>query len=149
MDSIQSLSDLFMNHRGTSHVEIDVKLSRTFGQTTLSTKLPMSKLFSINEVDLEVQRNINPQNLSKLMDYISLYLEHGQSIYFPGIMLSARGAGTYDEAVGVFRLSPMEKCYVVDGQHRIAAFRRLMETLQSAMARAKDPREYERLEEIT
>lgn len=149
MDQIQSLSDLITNNKGSSHIEIHAGLSRTFGQTTLSTTLSMGKLFSIYEVDLEVQRNINPKNLSKLMDYVGLYLDHGQSIYFPGIILSARGAGTYDQESGVFRLSPMEKCYVVDGQHRLAAFKRQMETLQSSMARAKDRREYDRMEEIS
>jgi DGQHR domain-containing protein len=111
--------------------------------------MPMSKLFMIYEVDLEVQRNIIPQNLSRLIDYITLHLDHGQSIYFPGVLLSARGAGEYDGSQGVFRLTPMEKCYIVDGQHRLAAFKRIMETLQSNMARAKDRREYDRVEEIT
>ncbi|WP_261381668.1 hypothetical protein [Paenibacillus cremeus] len=79
----------------SSFFEIPVSLSRTFGQTTLTTTLPLSKLFSIYEVDLEVQRSIVPQNLSKLMDYIMLYLDNNQGIYFPGIILSARGAGEY------------------------------------------------------
>jgi DGQHR domain-containing protein len=109
----------------------------------------MSKLFSIYEVDLEVQRSIVPQNLSKLMDYIMLYLDNQQGIYFPGIILSARGAGEYDHEQKVYRLQAIEKLYVVDGQHRLAAFRRLMETMQSLMARAKDRREYDRMDEIT
>lgn len=109
----------------------------------------MSKLFSIYEIDLEVQRQLIPQNVSRLVDYILLYLDHGQTIYFPGVILSARGAGTYDPEAGVYRLQPMEKGYVVDGQHRLAAFRRVMETLQGNMARAKDRREFERVEEIT
>ena len=54
----------------------------------------MSKLFSIYEVDLEVQRAIIPRNLSKLIDYVNLYLEDRQPIYFPGIIFSARGAGS-------------------------------------------------------
>jgi DNA sulfur modification protein DndB len=149
MDPVQTLSHLITSNKSSSHVEFRVKRSRTFGQTTLSTTMPMNKLFMIYDVDLEVQRNIIPQNLSKLIDYITLHLEHGQSIYFPGVLLSARGAGEYDEAEEVFRLSPMEKCYVVDGQHRLAAFRRVMETLQSNMARAKDRREYDRVEELT
>ncbi|RXZ84281.1 hypothetical protein EBB07_04195 [Paenibacillaceae bacterium] len=149
MDKIESLSDLISHHKSASFVEVPGALARTFGQTTLSMTLPMSKLFSIYEIDLEVQRQLIPQNVSKLMDYIMLYLDHGQSIYFPGIILSARGAGHYDEAAQALYLQPMEKCYVVDGQHRLAAFRRIMETLQSNMARAKDRREYERMEEIT
>ncbi|MDQ1912343.1 DNA sulfur modification protein DndB [Paenibacillus sp. GD4] len=149
MDPISSLSELIAEQKASSFVEIPGVVSRTFGQTTLSTTLPMSKLFSIYEVDLEVQRSIVPQNLSKLMDYIMLYLDHQQGIYFPGIILSARGAGEYDEQSGVYRLQAIEKLYCVDGQHRLAAFRRLMETLQSAMARAKDRREYDRMEEIT
>ncbi|CAM4237005.1 hypothetical protein L1N85_16685 [Paenibacillus alkaliterrae] len=149
MEPVQSLSDLFTNHRSTSHVEIGGSLSRTFGQSTFITTLPIGKLIGLYEVDLEVQRNIIPQNLSKLIDYILLNLDHGQSIYFPGIILSARGAGEYDLESLTYRMSPMEKCYVVDGQHRLAAFRRVIETLQSNMARAKDRREYERMEEIT
>jgi DGQHR domain-containing protein len=124
-------------------------LARTFGQTTLSTTLPMSKLFSIYEIDLEVQRQLIPKNVSRLVDYVLLYLDHGQNIYFPGVILSARGAGRYDADTGKLLLSPVEKCYVVDGQHRLAAFRRVMETLQGNMARAKDRREYDRVEEIT
>ncbi|GGF96578.1 DNA sulfur modification protein DndB [Paenibacillus abyssi] len=149
MDTIESLSDLISQHKSASYVEVPGALARTFGQTTLSTTLPMSKLFSIYEIDLEVQRQLIPQNLSKLMDYILLYLEHRQTVYFPGIILSARGAGQYDAESKTLNLQPMEKCYVVDGQHRLAAFRRLMETLQSNMARAKDRREYERMEEVT
>ncbi|WP_426448750.1 DGQHR domain-containing protein [Paenibacillus sp. S-38] len=149
MDQISSLSELLAEQKASSYIEIPGVKSRTFGQTTLSTTLPMSKLFAIYEVDLEVQRAIVPQNLSKMMDYIMLYLDHGQGIYFPGIILSARGAGEYDSSAKVYRLQAIEKLYVVDGQHRLAAFRRLMETLQSAMARAKDRREYDRMEEIS
>lgn len=149
MDPISSLSELLAEQKASSYIEIPGVVSRTFGQTTLSTTLPMSKLFSIYEVDLEVQRAIVPQNLSKLMDYIMLYLDHQQGIYFPGIILSARGAGEYDAEQQVYRLQAIEKLYVVDGQHRLAAFRRIMETLQSNMARAKDRREYDRMEEIT
>lgn len=149
MDPISSLSELLAEQKASSYIEIPGVASRTFGQATLSTTLPMSKLFSIYEVDLEVQRSIVPQNLSKLMDYIMLYLDHNQGIYFPGLILSARGAGEYDAEQKVYRLQAIEKLYVVDGQHRLAAFRRLMETLQSNMARAKDRREYDRMEEIT
>ncbi|SDD26509.1 DGQHR domain-containing protein [Paenibacillus sp. UNCCL117] len=148
MDQISSLSELLSVQKAASFIEIPGALSRTFGQATLSTTLPMSKLFAIYEVDLEVQRAIVPQNLSRMMDYIMLYLDHGQGIYFPGLILSARGAGEYDHGSGTYRLQAIEKLYVVDGQHRLAAFRRLMETLQSAMARAKDRREYDRMEEI-
>ncbi|MEK3720886.1 DGQHR domain-containing protein [Paenibacillus sp. FSL H8-0034] len=149
MDTISSLSELLAGQKTSSYIEIPGAASRTFGQTTLTTTLPMSKLFSIYEVDLEVQRSLVPQNLSKLIDYIMLFLEHKQGIYFPGIILSARGAGEYDAENKVYRLQAIEKLYVVDGQHRLAAFRRLMETLQSNMTRAKDRREYDRMEEIS
>ena len=149
LESIASLSELLSQNKQASLIEVPGNMARTFGQSTLSTTLPVSKLFSIYEIDLEVQRQLIPQNLSRLMDYVLLYLDHDQTIYFPGILLSARGAGQYDETTGALYLQPMEKCYVVDGQHRLAAFRRLAETLQSNMARAKDRREYDRMEEIT
>jgi DNA sulfur modification protein DndB len=144
-----SLTDLLAEQKSGSFLEIPGRLARTFGQTTLSTTLPMSKLQSIYEVDLEVQRALIPRNLSKLMDYVLLYLDHGQSVYFPGIILSARGAGAYDEDNQLYRLQAVDKLYVVDGQHRLAAFRRLAETLQSALARARDRREFDRVDEIT
>ncbi|MFS0727146.1 DNA sulfur modification protein DndB [Paenibacillus sp. 1P07SE] len=149
LESISSLADLISQKKHASLIEVPGTTAWTFGQATLSTTLPMSKLFQIYEIDLEVQRQLIPQNLSRLMDYVLLYLDHDQTIYFPGILLSARGAGHYDEETGALYLQPMEKCYVVDGQHRLAAFRRLTEMLQSNMARAKDRREYERMEEIT
>lgn len=149
MDSIQSLSELLSEQKAGSFVEIPGRLARTFGQTTISTTLPVSKLLSIYEVDLEVQRSIIPQNLTKLIDYIQLFLDHQQTVYFPGIILSARGAGEYDESAGVYRLKAIEKLYVVDGQHRLAAFQRLTESFQSLMARAKDRREYDKMEEIS
>jgi len=149
MESINSLSDLLTSGLTSSFMEIPSQAARTFGQSTLSATVPMSKLFSIYEIDLEVQRQLIPKNVSGLIDYILLYLDHGQNIYFPGIILSARGAGHYAADTGTYNLQPMEKCYVVDGQHRLAAFRRVMETLQSNLARAKDRREYERVEEIT
>lgn len=148
MDSITSLSELLSEQRPSSLVEIPGILGQTFGQATLATTMPMSKLFTVFEVDLEVQRAIIPRNLSKLIDYINLYLENRQPIYFPGILFSARGAGMYDERSRTLRLKPIEKLYVVDGQHRLAAFQRIMETLQSQMARAKDRREYDKMEGI-
>ncbi|UVI28257.1 DGQHR domain-containing protein [Paenibacillus spongiae] len=149
MEPVQSLSDLLSTGHSGASIEVPGRLARTFGQTTLSTTLPMSKLFSIYEIDLEVQRQLIPKNVSRLVDYILLYLDHGQNIYFPGVILSARGAGSYDTEREKYYLQPVEKCYVVDGQHRLAAFRRVMETLQSNMARAKDRREYDRVDEIT
>ena len=108
MEPVQSLSDLLStSHTGTS-VEVPGTLARTFGQTTLSTTLPMSKLFSIYEIDLEVQRQLIPKNVSRLVDYILLYLDHGQNIYFPGVILSARGAGRIDAARDKYFLSPVE-----------------------------------------
>lgn len=149
MDSITSLSELLSEQKAGSFIEVPGKLANTFGQATISTTLPVSKLLAIYEVDLEVQRSIIPQNLSKLIDYIQLYLDSQQIIYFPGIILSARGAGVYDTESGVYRLKAIEKLYVVDGQHRLAAFKRLTETFQSLMARAKDNREYEKMDEIS
>lgn len=149
MKSIHSLSELLAEQKTGAFIEIPGVLARTFGQATISTTLPVSKLLSVYEVDLEVQRSIIPQNLSKLMDYIMLYVESGQTIYFPGIIFSARGAGEYDAEQKVYRLKAIEKLYVVDGQHRLAAFQRLTETFQSLMARAKDRREYDKMDEIT
>jgi len=149
MESVTSLSDLLSKGKQSAYVDIPGAIGRTFGQATLTATIPMSRLFSIYEVDLEVQRAINPRNLTKLIDYIELYLQDNQPIYFPGIIFSARGAGQYDEERGAFRLQPIEKLYVVDGQHRLAAFKRVMETLQSQMARAKDRREYEKMEVAT
>ncbi|QYR19551.1 hypothetical protein KZ483_16740 [Paenibacillus sp. sptzw28] len=149
MEPVQSLSDLWSTGSAGYSIEVSGNLARTFGQTTVSTTLPMSKLFSIYEIDLEVQRQLIPQNVSRLVDYVLLYLDHGQNIYFPGVILSARGAGHYEEELSSYFLQPVEKCYVVDGQHRLAAFRRVMETLQGNMARAKDRREYDRVAEIT
>jgi DNA sulfur modification protein DndB len=149
MDPVTSLTELLHDRKTGSFVEIPGTIAGTFGQLTLSTTLPVNKLLQIYEVDLEVQRAIIPQNLAKLMDYISLYLQNNQTVYFPGVILSARGAGEYDEHLRVYRLHAIEKLYVVDGQHRLAAFQRIAETLQSAMARAKDRREYERIDEIS
>lgn len=149
MEPVQSLSELFSTGIPGTYVEVPGNMARTFGQTTLSTTLPMSKLFTIYEIDLEVQRQLIPKNVSRLVDYILLYLDHGQNVYFPGIILSARGAGKYDPNRSSYDLQSVEKCYVVDGQHRLAAFRRVMETLQGNMARAKDRREYDRVAELT
>ncbi len=148
MNPITSLSDLIAEQRLASGIEIRAPLSTTFGQQTIATTLPISKLFALYEVDLEVQRAIVPQNLTKIMDYILLYLDRNQGIYFPGIVLSARGAGEYIPEEQAYRLQHIEKLYVVDGQHRLAAFRRMCEMLQGAMARAKDLREYDKMEEI-
>jgi DNA sulfur modification protein DndB len=149
MEQILSLSDLLAEHKSNTCLEIPGMLGHTFGQTTLSTTLPVNKLFSMYEVDMEVQRSIIPRNLAKLIDYIQLYLENRQPIYFPGIIFSARGAGQIDTHTETYKLQPIEKLYVVDGQHRLAAFQRIMEMLQSQMARAKDRREFDRMDEIT
>lgn len=150
MEPVQSLSDLLLaNPASGTYTDVPGQTARTFGQSIFTATLPMSKLFGIYEIDLEVQRQLLPHHVSRLVDYILLYLDHDQNIYFPGIILSARGAGSIDQQTGTYRLLAMEKCYVVDGQHRLAAFRRVMETLQGNLARAKDRREDERVEEIT
>jgi DGQHR domain-containing protein len=148
MESISSLDELLAEQKPIAGIEIPGVPARTFGHATISATLPMSRLFSVFEVDPEVQRAIIPRNLSKLMDYILLHLDMRQTIYFPGIILSARGAGEYDPERQVYRLEPEEKLYVVDGQHRLAAFQRLKEMLQSAINRAKDRREFERMDDL-
>ncbi|MDT2292434.1 hypothetical protein P7H15_05230 [Paenibacillus larvae] len=45
MDSNFSLSDLLSEHRPSSFVEIPGDVGQTFGHKTLSTTLPISKLF--------------------------------------------------------------------------------------------------------
>lgn len=150
MEPVRSLSDLLSeNSIGGSYVDVKGQAARTFGQSIFSATVPMSTLFGIYEIDLEVQRQLIPQNVSRLVDYILLYLDHEQNIYFPGVILSARGAGQIVPDSGNYRLKAMEKCYVVDGQHRLAAFRRVMETLQGNLARAKDRQEFDRVQEIT
>jgi DNA sulfur modification protein DndB len=146
---VTSLSELTSRHQKSTYSEMEGVLAQTFGHTTLSTTLPVSKLLTLYAVDPEVQRSIHPRNLSKLMDYIMLYLNDQQPIYFPGIILSARGVGEYDAQANVYRLHPLDKLYVIDGQHRLAAFQRVMESLQSALKRAKEKMDEDQVNDLT
>ncbi|MGF9712502.1 MULTISPECIES: hypothetical protein [Paenibacillus] len=52
--------------------------------------------------NLEVQRSIVPQNLSGMMDYVTLYLDHGQGLFFRESSCRHEEQGFYDTAFFIF-----------------------------------------------
>jgi len=81
------------------------------------------------EIDREVQRDIIDQHVAEIQQYIQYGID-GNIIYFPPLILSARGKGYYIEGDCEYKLNLDEKLVLLDGQHRIKAFEMIVRRLE-------------------
>lgn len=99
-----------------------------FGKEILSMQCKASELIKFFEIDGDVQREVIDYHVADIQKYIQYGIE-GKNIYFPPIILSARGKGTYDKVQQEYRLRFDEKLTLLDGQHRIKAFENIIKRL--------------------
>lgn len=99
-----------------------------FGKDILSLQCKANELIKFFEIDGDVQRELIDYHVADIQKYIQYGME-GKNIYFPPIILSARGRGTYDKDLQEYRLRFDEKLTMLDGQHRIKAFESIMKRL--------------------
>lgn len=92
-----------------------------FGYEVISTQCTVEYVLKFLEIDKSVQREIIEQQVSNISKYIQYGME-GNNIYFPPLIFSARGKGTFDKNNNQFHLNVGERMIILDGQHRIRAF---------------------------
>lgn len=103
---------------------------RQFSHDVISIQCTVNDILKFLEIDSEVQRETDNNKISSISKYIQYGLD-GNDIYFPPLIFSARAQGVYEEENYEYRLSLNERLVILDGQHRIEAFRMLKKRLES------------------
>lgn len=104
-----------------NYITLKATQGNHFGKKILSMQCTANQVLKFIEIDRAVQRDLIDQHVSEIQKYIQYGLD-GNNIYFPPIILSARGKGTFDEEKHEYKISLDEKLILLDGQHRIKAF---------------------------
>ncbi len=100
-----------------------------FNHSVISTQCTVNNILKFMDVDKSVQRDTIEQQISNISKYIQYGLD-GNDIYFPPMIFSARGKGTFHNETNDFHLDLDDKMYILDGQHRIKAFELLTKRLE-------------------
>ncbi|MGG0717660.1 DNA sulfur modification protein DndB [Robertmurraya massiliosenegalensis] len=100
-----------------------------FDKEILSMQCIASQIIKFIQVDRSVQRDIIDQHVAEIQQYIQ-YGVDGHPIYFPPLILSARGKGNYDNENQEYHLDFDEKLILLDGQHRMKAFEMVIKRLE-------------------
>lgn len=100
-----------------------------FGKSVLSVQCTASQILKFIEIDRTVQRDLIDQHVSDIQKYIQYGMD-GNNIYFPPIILSARGKGNYNEEKNEYKLNFDDRLALLDGQHRIKAFEIIIKRLE-------------------
>ncbi|GMG76861.1 DNA sulfur modification protein DndB [Priestia megaterium] len=103
---------------------------RQFTHNVISIQCSVNDILKFLEIKREVQRESDDNKISSISKYIQYGLD-GNDIYFPPLIFSARGQGTYEEENYEYRLALDERLVILDGQHRIKAFKMLKQRLES------------------
>lgn len=103
---------------------------RQFTHNVISIQCTVNDVLKFLDIKREVQREADDKKISSLTKYIQYGLD-GNDIYFPPLIFSARNQGVYDEESYEYRLSLNERLVILDGQHRIEAFKTLKKRLES------------------
>lgn len=102
---------------------------KQFNQNVISIQCSVDQVLKFIEIDREVQRDIIEYHVTDIQKYIQYGLD-GNDIFFPPLIFSARGKGTYNENNYTFNLNLDDKLIVLDGQHRIKAFEMIIRRLE-------------------
>lgn len=96
-----------------------------FGRKVITAQSNLKDIISVFEVDTNVQRELNIQQVADISNYILENLNEDKPIFFPPFVFSARGHGEFVEDNSVFQLNLANTIAVIDGQHRLEAFTNL------------------------
>lgn len=122
-----SLEGLFGD--GDNHIILKAVQGNHFGKKILSLQCTASQIIKFIEIDGTVQRALIDYHVAEIQKYIQYGMD-GNNIYFPPIILSARGKGEYNDINNEYKLKFDERLALLDGQHRIKAFEIVMKRLE-------------------
>ncbi|MBD0408418.1 DGQHR domain-containing protein [Bacillus sp. 1021] len=117
---------------------------KQFGYDVISCQCTVDYILKFLDVDKSVQREIAEKQVSNISKYIQYGME-GNDIYFPPLIFSARGKGKFEHDKSQFHLHNGEKMVILDGQHRIEAFKTLKKRIE---VNGADPKKLEYINEF-
>ncbi|MCR4351282.1 DGQHR domain-containing protein, partial [Bacillus amyloliquefaciens] len=117
---------------------------KQFGYDVISCQCTVDYILKFLDVDKSVQREIAEKQVSNISKYIQYGME-GNDIYFPPLIFSARGKGKFEHDKSQFHLHNGEKMVILDGQHRIEAFKMLKKRIE---VNGADPKKLEYINEF-
>lgn len=115
---------------GTNHISLNAIIGNHFGNEILSLQCSAEQVIKFIEIDNSVQRDLLDQHVADIQKYIQFGID-GNAIYFPPIILSARGQGEYNRQTNEYKLNLNERLALLDGQHRLKAFEFVIKRLES------------------
>lgn len=122
--------------------------SNQFGKTVITAQAKLIEIIFVFEVDSSVQRELDSNQVASISKYILEKLKTGTSpVFFPPFVFSARGHGEFIEEDSHYRLKLDNKIAVLDGQHRLEAFRSLEARLKDSEL-LEEQHLYEKLKNI-
>lgn len=129
-------------------IVFDARKDNQFGKDVITAQAQLIDIILVFDIDRNVQRSLNSNQVSSIMKYILDRLKSGISpIYFPPFIFSSRGYGEYAEGDSQYKLNLDDKIVVLDGQHRLEAFRSLDAILKDSDSR-EEQQIYEKLKRI-
>ena len=132
----------------TYSISFKATRSNQFGKNVITAQAKLIDIILVFEVDSNVQRELDPSQVASISRYILDKLKIGNSpIFFPPFVFSSRGHGEFIPEEYVYKLKLDNRIAVLDGQHRLEAFK----SLESRLKDSNHPEEqliYEKLKEI-
>ncbi|MGU9545272.1 DNA sulfur modification protein DndB [Bacillus cereus] len=127
----------------SNYITIHGIKGKQFGHEVISAQCTVDYVLKFLEIDKSVQREMIERQVSNISKYIQYGLD-GNNIYFPPLIFSARGKGSFHEEQDQFRLKTDDTMVILDGQHRIKAFKSLKKRLENS----RNPEDQEKLNYI-
>ncbi|UTR06985.1 DGQHR domain-containing protein [Alkalihalobacillus sp. LMS6] len=118
---------LFEHVKNRNYLAFQAQYSKQFYSNVITFQAKAKDILNFLNIDREVQRDLDPSKITSLTKYIRHGLS-GNDIYFSPLIFSARGNGKFE--CEEFKLTLNEKLTILDGQHRIQAFKVLRERLE-------------------
>lgn len=121
-----------VNKQKSYIVSLNALEGNQFGKKIYSSQTDVQTILKFFEIDQEVQRDLNPERLGGIVNYIMHNLSDSEGIiYFPPFILSARKQGKYFKEDDAYKLTSDDKLYVLDGQHRLRALEEAMKIIEN------------------
>lgn len=132
----------------TYSISFEATRSNQFGKNVITAQAKLIDIILVFEVDSNVQRDLDSNQVAGISRYIKEKLGNGETpIFFPPFVFSSRGHGEFIEEELSYKLKLDNKIAVLDGQHRLEAFK----SLEYRLKGSEDPGEqeiYEKLKDI-
>lgn len=132
----------------TYSISFEATKSNQFGKNVITAQAKLIDIIVVFEVDSNVQRELDSNQVASIVKYILDKLRNGNSpIFFPPFVFSSRGHGEFKEEEFIYQLKLDNRIAVLDGQHRLEAFKNLEFRLKDSEL-PEEQAIYEKLKEI-